>query len=80
MRIRAYLIINIKKLKVMAKEVMLHKQNPLTGDWLCYIPDTSQAYYCPTEKKAKDFCDKINKAFAKGELKIIEGRVIKVKK
>jgi len=51
------------------KEVMLHEKNPLTGDWLCWIPDTPQAYYYPTKKKAKEFCDKVNKAFDNGEIK-----------
>jgi len=50
------------------KEVMLHKKNPLTGDWLCWIPSTPQAYYYSTKKKAKVFCDKVNKAFEDGEL------------
>lgn len=52
------------------------KENPLTGDWLCWIPDTTQAYYCKTQSSAKTFCDKINKAFEKGELKIVNGKVI----
>lgn len=51
------------------KEVMLHKENPLTGDWLCWIPDTPQAYYYSSKKKAKEFCDKVNKAIDVGELK-----------
>ena len=57
---------------------MLHKENPLIGDWLCWIPDTPQAYYLPTKKKAKEFCDKVNKAFEIGELKFDDGRVVKV--
>ena len=61
------------------KEVMLHKKNPLTGDWLCWNPDTPQAYYYPTKKKAIEFCNKVNSAFKKGELKFNEeGRVVKV--
>ena len=59
------------------KEIMLHEQNPLTGDWLCWIPDTAQAYYYSTKKTAKVFCDKINKAFEVGKLKIDNG-VLKV--
>lgn len=47
---------------------MLHKENPLTSNWLCWIPNTSQAYYCPKKKSAKEFCDKVNLAFEKGEL------------
>ena len=63
------------------KEVMLHKENPLNGNWLCWIPDTSQAYYYSTKKKAKEFCDKVNKAFDDEELKFNEeGRVVKVNK
>lgn len=58
---------------------MLYKENPITSDWLCWIPDTPQAYYCSTKKKAKEFCDKVNKAFDVGELKFGEdGRIVKV--
>ena len=61
------------------KEVMLHKKNPLSGDWLCWIPGTPQAYYCQTKKEAKEFCDNVNNAFKKGELRFNEeGRVVKV--
>jgi hypothetical protein len=58
-------------------ETMLFKQNKLTGDWLCYIPGTSQAYYVPTKKHAAKFCANVNNAFNSGELKIIEGEVVK---
>ena len=59
------------------KKVMLYKQNPLTGDWLCFIPETPQAYYCSTEKEAEKFCYKINQAFEAGELKFDDkGRVV----
>jgi len=50
------------------KEVMVFKQNPLTKDWLCHIPHSSQAYYARSEKEAKVFCDKVNKAFEDGDL------------
>jgi hypothetical protein len=73
------LLIHFVKQRFVMKEVMLHKENPLTGDWLCWIPNTPQAYYCSTKKKAKEFCDKVNKAFAAGELKFDEdGRMVKV--
>jgi len=63
----------------MQKEVMLHEKNPLTGDWLCWIPDTPHAYYCSTKKNAKKFCDTINKSFEFGELKFDEeGKLVKV--
>ena len=52
----------------MEKEIMLHKKNNLTNDWLCWIPGTSHAYYYSTKKNAKEFCDKVNLAFEKGEL------------
>jgi hypothetical protein len=73
------LLIHFVRQRFIMKEVMLHKENPLTGDWLCWIPDTTQAYYYPTKKKAKEFCDKVNNAFEKGELKFNEEcRVVKV--
>lgn len=50
------------------KEIMIYKQNPLTGDWLCFIPGTPHAYYYATKKSAKDFCGKVNRAFEKGEI------------
>ena len=60
---------------------MLHKQNPLTNDWLCWIPDTPVGYYYSTKKKAKEFCVAVNKAFENGELIIDEnGRLVKVGK
>lgn len=52
------------------KEIMLHKKNPLTGDWLCWIPDTSHAYYYSTKRKAKEFCDKVNAGFEAGVITI----------
>ena len=57
---------------------MLHEKNPLTGDWLCWIPDTAIAYYCRTKKQAGKFCDEVNKAFEVGKLKFKDGRIIKV--
>ena len=53
-------------------KTMLYKQNPLTGDWLCYIPNTPQAYYYSSKKKAAMFCDKINAMFDSGKLKLDE--------
>jgi len=64
-------------MKTTLTEVMKHKENPLTGDWLCWIPGTAQAYYYSTKRTAKRFCDKINNAFAIGQLEIIEGKLIK---
>ena len=54
-------------------QIMKHEQNPLTGDWLCWIPKTSQAYYYTTKKSAEKFCNKVNTAFSKGELIIKDG-------
>jgi hypothetical protein len=52
------------------KEIMLLEQNPLTGDWLCWIPDTAHAYYYSTEQSAKEFCDKVNRGFEAGIITI----------
>jgi len=60
------------------KEIMLHQENPLSGDWLCWIPRTVQAYYYPTKRQAKKFCDNVNQAFERGELKLVGDKVIKV--
>jgi hypothetical protein len=60
------------------KTIMKYEQNPLTKNWLCWIPDTPQAYYYPTEKRAEEFCNKVNRAFENGELKIQNGKVIKL--
>ena len=60
------------------KEVMLYKENPLTGDWLCWIPNTQQAYCLKSKKGAEEFCNKVNKAFETGVLKFDEdGYVVK---
>lgn len=56
------------------QEVMKYKINPLTKDWLCWIPNTPQAYYCETEKKAKNFCAEINNAFKVGKIKFNESK------
>lgn len=73
------MLIYFVRQRFVMKEVMLYKKNPLSGDWLCWIPDTPQAYYYSTKKKAKEFCDKVNKAFDAGALKFDEdGRVVKV--
>ena len=61
------------------KEVILYKQNPLTGDWLCWIPNNSYACYYPTKRMAKKFCDKFNKAFDIGKIKFdSKGNIVKV--
>ena len=60
------------------QQFMQMKQNPLTGDWLCWIPETSQAYYYEGELSARKFVEKVNAAFVKGELKIVNGKVIKL--
>ena len=55
------------------------KQNTLTNEWLCWIPNTAQAYYYKNKKLAKRFVDNVNNAFKNGELKIKNGSVIKIK-
>jgi hypothetical protein len=61
------------------KEIMLKKKNPLTGDWLCWIPKTSIAYYLRGEKTSQKFCNEINKGFEEGKIKIDDsGRLVKV--
>ncbi len=61
------------------EKIMLYKANPLTNNWLCWIPNTSQAYYYPTKQSAERFCNKVNQAFEKGELRLDNGRVVKVR-
>jgi len=60
------------------KNVMLIEQNPETRDWLCWIPNTPQAYYYGNKKTALKFVNKVNKAFDKGDLYFNEvGKVCK---
>jgi hypothetical protein len=59
-------------------DIMKYARNPLTGDYLCWIPNTDQAYYVVKKSGAKSFCNKINIAFKQGKLKIIDGKVVKV--
>lgn len=54
---------------------MIYKMNPLNGSYLCWIPDTPQGYYYSSKKKAKKFCDEVNKAFETGRLKLVDGKV-----
>lgn len=55
---------------------MLMKQNPLTGEWLCWIPDTAQAYYCSTKGGAEKFCAQANADFASGKLSVVGGKLV----
>ena len=57
---------------------MNYKQNPSTGDWLCWIPGTSQAYYVKSKKQAKKFCNNVNEAFQSGKLIIENGKVVQL--
>jgi len=59
------------------KEMMIYKQNPLTGDWLCYIPGTAQAYIYENKRGAKKFCSNVNHAFERGDLIIDEDGCVK---
>lgn len=61
------------------EQIMKYEQNPLNNNWLCWIPDTPQAYYCNTKTQAVKFCDNVNTAFKNGALKIINGKVTKIK-
>ena len=60
------------------KEIMLKKKNPLTGDWLCWIPKTPVAFYLKGEKTSTKFCNEVNKGLDEGKLKIDDGRLVKV--
>jgi len=61
------------------EKIMIFEQNPLTGNWLCHIPNTPQAYYCKTKRQAEKFCDNVNMGFKRGELKFDEqGNVTKI--
>lgn len=54
------------------------EQNPLTNDWLCFIPECpSHGYYYPTKKSAKKFVDKVNAAIERGELYLENGKLKK---
>lgn len=63
------------------KAIMLYNKNPFTGNWLCWIPDTTQAYYFSkgvNKKEVEEFCDKVNNAFHNAELKIDkDGKVVR---
>ena len=53
--------IDIKKVR------MIYEQNPLTGDWLCWIPSTAQAYYVPKKNpKRLNFVIKLMKPLIRG--------------
>jgi hypothetical protein len=56
---------------------MKYEQNPLTNDWLCWIPNTSQAYYCKSKKEAAKFCEDVNKAIENKVYAIINGKLVK---
>ena len=58
-------------------EIMMKKKNHLTGDWLCWIPKTSIAFYLRGEKTSQKFCNEINKGLVEGKFKIDDGRLIK---
>lgn len=36
------------------------EKNPLSGEWLCWIPNTGWAWYLKTQKEAEKFCKEIN--------------------
>jgi len=46
------------------------KKNPLTGDWLCWIEGTSQAYYYKGKRSAEKFVRNVNKGIENGEILI----------
>lgn len=47
---------------------MQMKQNPLTGDWLCWIEGTSHAYYCDSKAAARRVLAKVNADLKSGKL------------
>jgi hypothetical protein len=48
---------------------MTMKKNPLSGDWLCMIPEyPSQAYYYEDKRSARRFITAVNDALDSGEL------------
>lgn len=55
--------------------MMKIEKSPITGDWLCWIPGTGQAYMEKKKKNAEKFAKKVNEALANGELVIINGHV-----
>ena len=59
------------------KDIMIYKENNLGGNFLCYIPQTPQAYYVNTKKQAIEFCNKINSKFKNGSLKLENGKIVK---
>jgi hypothetical protein len=58
--------------------IMKYDKNPLTGNWLCWIPDTGHAYYYSTEKQAITFCNNVNNAFKTGVLKFEGGKIVRM--
>ncbi|MBK9936694.1 MAG: hypothetical protein IPP05_21905 [Cytophagaceae bacterium] len=60
------------------KIVMVAVQNPLGKNWLCHIPGTDQAYYCPTQKSANIFVEKVNKAFEEGKYRIEGSKIVRL--
>lgn len=60
----------------MDKSKMIMKQNPLTGDWLCSIPNTDQAYYAHSKTNAKKFCATVNDNLDKGLVLVRDGHLV----
>ena len=56
---------------------MIFKYNEIGKNYLCYIPQTSQAYYVKSKKDAEKFCKKVNLAINNGFYSIIDGKLIK---
>lgn len=52
------------------------KENPLTGDFLVYFPDTAYAWYLPTNRNALEFKAALCNAFRDGRLEIVDGKIV----
>lgn len=57
--------------------MMQYDLNKDTGYWLCWIQDTPHAFYLSSEKKAKDFCSKINNAFESGLIRLEGNKIVR---
>jgi hypothetical protein len=56
----------------MKNDIVKMDQNPETGDWLCYIPNTGYGWYIKGKKKAIEFCREFNNKFNNGVIRINE--------
>jgi phage pi2 protein 07 len=66
---------------LMKNDIVKMDQNPETGDWLCYIPNTGYAWYIKGKNKATEFCKEFNDKFNNNVIRLNEftGKLEKVK-